>query len=73
MGNHHEPAPGGSATLSRLPPVRTVVRLEEGHESVEIAESFVFTSEVKAHLAVISEALEAGRGQGYFFRGFWFG
>lgn len=56
--------------LIEVPPVRTVVRLEEGRESpAEIAGSFVFTSEVKAHLTVIAEALSAARGQGYFLQG----
>lgn len=56
--------------LIEVPPVRTVVRLEEGRESpAEIAGSFVFTSEVKAHLTVIAEALSAARGRGYFLQG----
>jgi len=56
--------------LIEVPPVRTVIRLEEGRESsAEIAGSFVFTSEVKAHLTVIAEALSAARGQGYFLQG----
>ena len=56
--------------LIEVPPVRTVIRLEEGRTSPEeIAGSFVFTSEVKAHLTVISESLTSGRGQGYFLQG----
>ena len=56
--------------LIEVPPVRTVIRLEEGRTSpAEIAGSFVFTSEVKAHLTVISESLTSGRGQGYFLQG----
>ena len=56
--------------LIEVPPVRTVIRLEEGRESpAEIAGSFVFTSEVRAHLSVIAEALTAGKGQGYFLQG----
>ncbi len=56
--------------LIDVPPVKTVIRLEEGREhSEEIAKSFVFTSEVSAHLNVITEALMAGRGQGYFLQG----
>jgi hypothetical protein len=56
--------------LIEVPPVRTVIRLQEGRDSpAEIAGSFVFTSEVKAHLTVIAEALSAQRGQGYFLQG----
>ena len=56
--------------LVEVPPVKTVIRLDEGRESsTEIAESFVFTPEVSAHLNVIVEALQAGRGQGYFLQG----
>jgi len=56
--------------LIEVPPVRTVIRLEEGKTSpAEIAGSFVFTTEVKAHLTVISESLSSGHGQGYFLQG----
>ncbi|UCF98552.1 MAG: hypothetical protein JSV89_03215 [Spirochaetaceae bacterium] len=63
-------APRTIGDLIEVPPVRTVVRLEEGRNSpAEIADSFVFTSEVKAHLTVIAEALSAAKGQGYFLQG----
>ena len=56
--------------LIEVPPVRTVIRLEEGRTgSAEIARSFVFTPEVASHLAVIADALASGRGQGYFLQG----
>jgi hypothetical protein len=56
--------------LIETPPVKTVIRLDEGKESpAEIAGSFVFTSEVSAHLNVISESLRQGRGRGYFLQG----
>jgi len=56
--------------LIEVPPVRTVIRLEEGRTGAgEIAASFVFTPEVASHVAVIADALMAGRGQGYFLQG----
>lgn len=56
--------------LIDVPPVKTVIRLEEGKENpAEIAGSFVFTGEVSSHLRVIAEALARGRGQGYFLQG----
>lgn len=56
--------------IIEVPPVQTVVRLEEGRNSPkEIAASFVLTAEVRAHITVIAEALADGRGQGYFLQG----
>jgi hypothetical protein len=56
--------------LIEVPPVRTVIRLEEGRSSgEEIVASFVFTPEVAAHFSVITDALLSGRGQGYFLQG----
>jgi hypothetical protein len=56
--------------LIAVPPVRTVIRLEEGRSSAgEIAASFVFTPETAAHFSVLAEALSSGRGQGYFLQG----
>jgi len=56
--------------LIEVPPVRTVIRLEEGRSSAgEIAASFVFTPEAAAHFSVLAEALLSGRGQGYFLQG----
>ena len=41
--------------LIDVPPVKTVIRLDEGRDNpAEIAGSFVFTREVSAHLRVIS-------------------
>ncbi len=56
--------------LVEVPLVKTVIRLEEGRKaSEEIAKSFVFTSQVTAHLDVITEAIAADRGTGYFLQG----
>ena len=56
--------------LVEIPPVKTVIRLEEGQSRPEeIAENFVFTGEVSSHLTVIAEALISARGQGYFLQG----
>jgi hypothetical protein len=56
--------------LIDVPPVRTVIRLEEGRSIAgEIAASFVFTPEAAAHFSVLAEALSSGRGQGYFLQG----
>lgn len=56
--------------LIDVPPVRTVIRLEEGRSSAgEIAASFVFTPEAAAHFSVLAEALSSGRGQAYFLQG----
>ena len=56
--------------LVEIPPVKTVIRLEEGRtESDEIASSFVFTPEVFSHFTVISDSLLGCRGQGYFLQG----
>ena len=56
--------------LVEIPPVRTVIQLEEGRlKSAEIAESFIFTNEVASHCTVIAAALLNTRGQGYFLQG----
>ena len=59
--------------LIEVPPVRTVIRLQDGREqSEEVARSFVFTDEVSSHVTVIAGSLAAagsGRGQGYFLQG----
>ena len=56
--------------LVEIPPVKTVIRLEDGRtESDEIANSFVFTSEVFSHFTVISDSLLGYHGQGYFLQG----
>jgi hypothetical protein len=56
--------------LIQVPPVRTVIRLEDGREvSAEVSESFVYTAETHAHLTVLADAIASGRGQGYFLHG----
>lgn len=56
--------------LVEVPPVQTVVRLEEGRNRPEaVTGSFVLTSDVAAHLSVLSEALQKDTGQGYFLVG----
>lgn len=56
--------------LIEIPPVRTVIRLEEGRlNSADIAESFIFTDEVASHCTVIADALLNKHGQGYFLQG----
>ena len=45
--------------LIEVPPVRTVIRLEDGRSRSEsIAASFVFTEEVAAHFSVLAEAFD---------------
>ena len=56
--------------LIEVPPVQTVIRLEEGRtRSLGIAESFVFTEEVSAHFAVLADALAKDHGRGFFLQG----
>jgi len=56
--------------LVEVPQVRTVVRIEEGRtESLEIADSFIFTSEVASHFAVLADSLLREHGSGYFLQG----
>ena len=56
--------------LIEVPPVRTVIRLEEGRtRSLAIAESFVFTEEVSAHFSVLADALVKDHGRGFFLQG----
>ena len=56
--------------LIEVPPVRTVIRLEEGRtRSLAIAESFVFTEEVGAHFSVLVDALVKDHGRGFFLQG----
>ncbi len=56
--------------LIEVPPVRTVIRLEEGRtRSLGIAESFVFTAEVSAHFSVLADALAKNHGRGFFLQG----
>jgi len=56
--------------LIEVPPVQTVIRLEDGYEqSISIADSFVFTAEVRSHFAVLVDALMAKSGRGFFLQG----
>ena len=56
--------------LIEVPPVQTVIRLEEGRtRSESIVSSFVLTSDVKSHFAVIADALQKKSGQGFFLQG----
>ncbi len=56
--------------LIEVPPVRTVIRLEESRtRSLAIAESFVFTEEVSAHFSVLADALVKDHGRGFFLQG----
>ena len=56
--------------LIEVPPVQTVIRLEEGRtRSESISKSFVFTSDVTSHFAVIADALLKDHGRGFFLQG----
>jgi hypothetical protein len=56
--------------LVEVPPVQTVIRLEEGRtRSESITKSFVFTSDVASHFSVISDALLKETGRGFFLQG----
>lgn len=56
--------------LVELPPVQTVIRLDDRRSQAEsISTSFVFTSEVRGHVSVLTDALRRDTGQGYFLQG----
>ncbi|MBN2440354.1 MAG: hypothetical protein JXJ04_03385 [Spirochaetales bacterium] len=56
--------------LIDVPPVQTVIRLEQGKTNPEeIANSFVFTQEVISHFTVIMESIVKKKGGGYFLQG----
>ncbi|MDD2708599.1 MAG: DUF6079 family protein [Verrucomicrobiae bacterium] len=56
--------------LIEVPPVQTVIRLEEGRAAPDvISRSFVFTAQVAAHFDVLAEAFARETGQGYFLQG----
>jgi hypothetical protein len=56
--------------LIEVPPVQTVIRLEEGRtQSQSIAESFVFTREVGAHFSVLADAMLKDHGRAFFLQG----
>ncbi len=56
--------------LIDVPPVRTVVQLEDGRRRTRaILHSFVFTAETAAHLTVLTDALQKEHGRGFFLMG----
>ena len=56
--------------LIEVPPVQTIIRIEEGKtRSASIIKSFVFTSEVAAHLTILADALLKDHGRGFFLQG----
>ena len=56
--------------LIEVPPVQTVIRLEEGRtRSESISKSFVFTTEVTSHFAVLADSLLKDHGRGFFLQG----
>jgi hypothetical protein len=56
--------------LIEVPPVQTVVRLENSSEAAQnAAGTFVFTSDVDVHIRILAEALDRSSGQGYFLQG----
>lgn len=56
--------------LIEVPPVQTVIRLEEGRtRSESIAKNFVFTSDVTSHFAVLADSLLKDHGRGFFLQG----
>lgn len=56
--------------LVEVPPVQTVVCLDDGTERPEsVLNSFVFTSEVDAHFSVLADALMKDTGRGFFLQG----
>ncbi|RJQ52693.1 MAG: hypothetical protein C4530_18700 [Desulfobacteraceae bacterium] len=56
--------------LIEVPPVQTVIRLEDGKTGSEFAaQSFVFTDEVKSHFSILADALAKDHGRGFFLQG----
>jgi len=56
--------------LIEVPPVQTVIRLEDGrNQSEAVSSSFVFTDEVRTHFTVLARAMRQDRGRGYFLQG----
>lgn len=56
--------------LIDVPPVQTVIRLEQGiSEAGNIVNSFVFTADVDTHFQVLSQSFLQQHGQGYFLQG----
>ena len=56
--------------LIDVPPVQTVIRLDEGSaRSREITSSFVCTADVAGHLTVLAGALQRASGTGFFLEG----
>lgn len=56
--------------LVSVPPVQTVIRLEDGRRQSEaISTGFVFTPEVETHLTIVADTLQQSHGQGFFLQG----
>ncbi len=56
--------------LIEIPPVQTVIRLENSREAAQYAAgTFVFTSEVDTQIQILAQALARQYGQGYFLQG----
>ncbi|MBD3244312.1 MAG: hypothetical protein GF331_27220, partial [Chitinivibrionales bacterium] len=56
--------------LIRVPPVQTVIRLEQAHtDARQIAESFVLTADIADHLHVLADSLNRPHGAGCFVQG----
>ncbi|MBD3316882.1 MAG: hypothetical protein GF344_13930 [Chitinivibrionales bacterium] len=56
--------------LIEVPPVETVIRLDEARsDAPRVTSTFALTSDVSAHLHVISRALALPTGKGYFLQG----
>ncbi|MEW6442388.1 MAG: DUF6079 family protein [bacterium] len=56
--------------LIEVPPVETVVRLEDGTQRpAAVTGSFVFTADVTTHFSILSEVLQQDTGRGFFLQG----
>lgn len=56
--------------LIRIPPVQTVIRLEQARtDAKQIAESFVLTADIADHLHVLADSLSRPHGAGCFVQG----
>ena len=63
-------APRTIGELIAVPPVQTVIRLDDGRRQPQtVTGSFVFTGEVAHAFTVLAEALLQEHGQGYFLQG----
>jgi hypothetical protein len=68
-----KPAPPVQVRIGDLveaPPVQTVIRLDEAHRNPrQIAETFVFTNDITAHLTILTDVLRLPTGKGMFLQG----